>query len=205
MPSATKLVKKEAYDAKLCEFMDTYDRAFLVHADNVGSKQFMDIRAAIRDHSKILMGKNTMMRRCIRLYCERTGNDQWLQLLDHMVRLCREAGGVLLSRCSAGAVQPLESGAAAGVPGEQRQRGWRGCRSRPCGTTTAARGRDQPAEEQQQQDGACGQPRQADQTALLPRAPQHTLPTFRPQRHSDPAAGRAAPGTSTCSRPCCAC
>ncbi len=32
------------------------------------------------------MGKNTMMRRCIRLYCERTGNDQWLQLLDHMVR-----------------------------------------------------------------------------------------------------------------------
>lgn len=40
---------------------------------------------AIRDHSKILMGKNTMMRRSIRLYCERTGNDQWLQLLDHMV------------------------------------------------------------------------------------------------------------------------
>lgn len=40
---------------------------------------------AIRDHSVILMGKNTMMRRSIRLYCERTGNDQWLQLLDHMV------------------------------------------------------------------------------------------------------------------------
>jgi hypothetical protein len=33
------------YDAKLCSMMDTYDRAFLVHADNVGSKQFMDIRA----------------------------------------------------------------------------------------------------------------------------------------------------------------
>lgn len=31
------------------------------------------------------MGKNTMMRRSIRLYCERTGNDQWLQLLDHMI------------------------------------------------------------------------------------------------------------------------
>ncbi|KAI3428262.1 hypothetical protein D9Q98_006641 [Chlorella vulgaris] len=85
MPSTSKLVKKEAYDAKLCDAMDTYERAFLVHADNVGSKQFMDIRAAIRDHSKIMMGKNTMMRRSIRLYCERTGNDQWLQLLDHMV------------------------------------------------------------------------------------------------------------------------
>ncbi|KAL4442013.1 hypothetical protein ABPG77_011274 [Micractinium sp. CCAP 211/92] len=85
MPSARALDKKEKYDAKLCEYLDTYDRAFLVHADNVGSKQFMDIRAAVRDHSKILMGKNTMMRRSIRLYCERTGNDQWLQLLDHMI------------------------------------------------------------------------------------------------------------------------
>lgn len=30
--------------------MDTYDRAFLVHADNVGSKQFMDIRAVRGSH-----------------------------------------------------------------------------------------------------------------------------------------------------------
>ena len=107
-----------------------------MHADNVGSRQFMDIRAvsgaqqahtrwdvdggstarrsrrrsrsqalsprlhpshlpcppppvptwqAIRDHSKIVMGKNTMMRRSIRLYCERTGNDHWLCLLDHLI------------------------------------------------------------------------------------------------------------------------
>jgi len=85
MPSATKLVKKEAYDAKLCELMDTHTKAFLVHADNVGSKQFMDIRAALRGTSTILMGKNTMMRRTIRLYIERTGNDQWACLLDHMI------------------------------------------------------------------------------------------------------------------------
>lgn len=65
--------------------MDTHTRAFLVHADNVGSKQFMDIRAALRGNSTILMGKNTMMRRSIRLYCERTGNDQWLILLDQMI------------------------------------------------------------------------------------------------------------------------
>jgi large subunit ribosomal protein LP0 len=65
--------------------MDTHTRAFLVHADNVGSKQFMDIRAALRGETTILMGKNTMIRRCIRLYCERTGNDQWLGLLDYMV------------------------------------------------------------------------------------------------------------------------
>jgi len=33
------------YDAKLCGYLEEYDRAFIVHADNVGSKQFMDIRA----------------------------------------------------------------------------------------------------------------------------------------------------------------
>ena len=31
------------------------------------------------------MGKNTMMKRCIRLYCERTGNDEWAPLLDALV------------------------------------------------------------------------------------------------------------------------
>ena len=32
------------YDAKLCNLLEVYDKAFLVHADNVGSRQFMDIR-----------------------------------------------------------------------------------------------------------------------------------------------------------------
>lgn len=32
------------YDEKLCNLLDTYDKLFLVHADNVGSRQFMDIR-----------------------------------------------------------------------------------------------------------------------------------------------------------------
>lgn len=31
------------------------------------------------------MGKNTMMKRSIRLYCEETGNDQWAPLLDELV------------------------------------------------------------------------------------------------------------------------
>ena len=65
--------------------MDTHTQVLLVHADNVGSKQFMDIRAALRGRAAVLMGKNTMIRRSLRRYCERTGNDQWLVLLDHMV------------------------------------------------------------------------------------------------------------------------
>lgn len=35
--------------------------------------------------SIVLMGKNTMMKRSIRLYCEKTGDDKWPALLDHLV------------------------------------------------------------------------------------------------------------------------
>lgn len=85
MPSATKLEKKEAYHNRLCDYLNTFDKAFVVHADNVGSKQMSDIRAALRPDSIILMGKNTMMKRSIRLYCEETGNDQWAPILDQLV------------------------------------------------------------------------------------------------------------------------
>lgn len=40
---------------------------------------------ALRPDSVILMGKNTMMKRSIRLYCEETGNDQWAPILDMLV------------------------------------------------------------------------------------------------------------------------
>jgi large subunit ribosomal protein LP0 len=85
MPSASKLEKKEAYHQRLCDYLNTYERAFVVGADNVGSKQMSDIRAALRPDTIILMGKNTMMKRSIRLYCEETGNDQWAPLLDELV------------------------------------------------------------------------------------------------------------------------
>lgn len=86
MPNATKLEKKEQYDQKLCSLMDSYDTCLLVHADNVGSKQFMDIRRALRElESPLLMGKNTLIRRCMRLYCERTGNEEWANLIPSLV------------------------------------------------------------------------------------------------------------------------
>ncbi|CAK0745397.1 ribosomal protein P0 (A0) (L10E) [Coccomyxa viridis] len=87
MPSTSRLAKKEEYDEKLCHLLDTYDKLFIVHADNVGSKQFQDIRRGLRDvgDSIVLMGKNTMMKRSIRLYCERTGNETWSNLLDSLV------------------------------------------------------------------------------------------------------------------------
>ena len=45
MPSATALKTKQVYNDELCKLLDEHERAFLVHADNVGSRQFMDIRS----------------------------------------------------------------------------------------------------------------------------------------------------------------
>lgn len=80
----SKREKKEQYHARLCEFLEKYDKCFIVHADNVGSRQFMDIRKGLRPESIILMGKNTMMKRSIRLYCEQSGNDDWNAILDSL-------------------------------------------------------------------------------------------------------------------------
>lgn len=44
MPSAAA-IKKQGYAKRVNDLLDNYDTALLVHADNVGSKQFMDIRA----------------------------------------------------------------------------------------------------------------------------------------------------------------
>jgi large subunit ribosomal protein LP0 len=46
---------------------------------------FPFLTQALRPTSVILMGKNTMMKRSIRLFCEQTGNDQWLCLIDELV------------------------------------------------------------------------------------------------------------------------
>jgi len=81
----SKIAKKQAYDAKLRGYLEEHERAFLVHADNVGSKQFMQIRAGLRGQSAVLMGKNTMMKRSIRMYVEETGDDGWANLLPYLV------------------------------------------------------------------------------------------------------------------------
>lgn len=77
--------KKAQYQTRLFSFLDKYDRAFIVAADNVGSKQFQDIRRGLREHSVVLMGKNTMMKRCIKVYAEEKEDDKWNVLLDYLV------------------------------------------------------------------------------------------------------------------------
>jgi len=80
-------IAKKDYAKKLEGYLDRYCKALLVSCDNVGSKQFQDIRRAIRGDSVILMGKNTLIRRCLNNYIESQQENSaksWSVLLDHL-------------------------------------------------------------------------------------------------------------------------
>jgi len=63
----SKAGKKEEYYLKLKSYLEEYPSIFIVNVDNVGSNQMHQIRKALRGDAKILMGKNTMVRRAIRI------------------------------------------------------------------------------------------------------------------------------------------
>ena len=83
----SKADKKLAYDAKLCQLLDEYSQVLVASADNVGSNQLQAIRKGLRGDSIVLMGKNTMMKRSIRLHAERTGNEN-LRKLEQLLVVC---------------------------------------------------------------------------------------------------------------------
>ena len=84
-PKPTKAEKKIAYDAKLCQLLDEYSQILVASADNVGSNQLQNIRRGLRGDSVVLMGKNTMMKRSVRIHSENTGNKTFLNLLPCLV------------------------------------------------------------------------------------------------------------------------
>lgn len=61
---------KSNYFMRITALFDEYPRAFIVNADNVGSKQMQQIRISLRGRGVVLMGKNTMMRKAIRGHLE---------------------------------------------------------------------------------------------------------------------------------------
>ncbi|KAI3470862.1 hypothetical protein Pfo_027525 [Paulownia fortunei] len=84
-PKVSKADKKIAYDQKLCQLLDEYTQVLVAVADNVGSNQLQNIRRGLRGDSVVLMGKNTMMKRSIRIHAEKTGNKAILNLIPLLV------------------------------------------------------------------------------------------------------------------------
>lgn len=81
----SKAEKKIKYDHKLCQLLDDYTQILIAAADNVGSNQLQNIRRGLRGDSVVLMGKNTMMKRSIRIHSEKTGNKTFLNLIPLLV------------------------------------------------------------------------------------------------------------------------
>jgi len=57
--------RKVLYMENMEKLLATYTKVFVVNATHVGSKQFQDIRLALRGEAVVLMGKNTVMRKVI--------------------------------------------------------------------------------------------------------------------------------------------
>ena len=57
--------RKVTYITRMEELLSTYRKSFIVNVTHVGSKQFQDIRLALRGFGIVLMGKNTVMRKVI--------------------------------------------------------------------------------------------------------------------------------------------
>jgi large subunit ribosomal protein LP0 len=68
MPKGGKstLQKKKDYFSKLSSLLDEHHQAFIVNADNVGSEQLQQVRRELRGRGVLVMGKNTIIRKCIR-------------------------------------------------------------------------------------------------------------------------------------------
>lgn len=82
MVKEDKTTWKANYFLKIVELLNEYPKLFVVGADNVGSKQFQNIRIALRGEAVVLMGKNTMMRKAIRGHLET--NPSLEKLLPHV-------------------------------------------------------------------------------------------------------------------------
>ncbi|KAJ2390170.1 ribosomal protein P0 (A0) (L10E) [Coemansia sp. RSA 2559] len=59
--------KKAAYFTKLESYLTTYKSIFIVNVDNVSSQQMHMIRRSLRGQAEVLMGKNTMVRRALKI------------------------------------------------------------------------------------------------------------------------------------------
>lgn len=71
--------KKNDYFKRLTENFDSFARAYLFTCDNVGSKQLQEIRLSLRKTGEVmLMGKNTMIRKALRMHAEHNANAERL-------------------------------------------------------------------------------------------------------------------------------
>jgi len=98
--------RKAEYFSHMKELLSTYTKLFVVEIDNVGSMQLQQTRMALRGTAEVLMGKNTMMRKCIREYIEENPESPCGQLEE----CCRGNVGFVFTNGDLGEIrEALES------------------------------------------------------------------------------------------------
>jgi len=98
---STKSARKAQYFDKLKTLLQEYPKMLIVSADNVGSNQMQKIRHALRGKAIILMGKNTMIRKCIR------GMIETSPILDHLLTLVKGNIGFVFTKSDLNSVRTV--------------------------------------------------------------------------------------------------
>lgn len=95
--------RKAEYFDKMKELLTTYSKCFIVQIDNVGSMQLQQTRLSLRGTAEVLMGKNTMMRKCIREYVEENPDSPVAQLEEE----CRGNVGFVFTNGDLGDIREV--------------------------------------------------------------------------------------------------
>lgn len=101
MPLSTE--RKAEYFTKLKGLLSEFNKAFVVEVDNVGSNQLQVVRQELRGRAEVLMGKNTMMRKCIREFMEENPDSPIGQLEE----VCRGNIGFVFTNGDLGVVREV--------------------------------------------------------------------------------------------------
>ncbi|CAJ1946994.1 unnamed protein product [Cylindrotheca closterium] len=98
--------RKSEYFDKLKELVTTYSKCFIVQVDNVGSKQLQSTRKDLRGKAEVLMGKNTMMRKCLRDFVDENPGSP----VEKLIEECRGNVGFVFTNGDLGDIrETLES------------------------------------------------------------------------------------------------
>lgn len=95
--------RKEEYFERLQSLLGEYNKAFIVGVDNVGSNQLQKTRIELRGKAEIIMGKNTMMRKCLRDYVEKNPGTP----TECLIETCRGNIGFVFTNGDLGEVREV--------------------------------------------------------------------------------------------------
>ena len=97
--------RKAEYFRRLSGYLADFSKAFVVGIDNVGSMQLQVTRRELRGKAELLMGKNTMMRKCIKEYVEEHPGTP----VEKLVECCRGNVGFVFTNGDLGEIRSILS------------------------------------------------------------------------------------------------